>query len=558
MSTNFDSPSKKWCFMVYLAADIDLESAAMADLEQMKAAGSSAEVDLLAQINPGGSRPIRRYHLQKDTYLQEDLVTIYDANGVEIRLNNVNASQDLIQFVEWCAGQSKAEHYALILWGHGQGWKADNADPCFVPGAGNPRKTLDEQLKTLEKQRQLNPNTNVSVAASMPLSLPTTLLNGETGFLTNADLTDVLAQAKQKLGGRNIDILGFDACLMAMGEICCQVNESVNYLIACEDTVPDESWPYDTILKLLVANANRITAEELARLVVWKFIFDFGQKRKFVTQSICQLGADENASLNNFTSAVSRLVDALVNEINDPETRWATMLARSQVQSFYLRDYVDIYDYCRLLALNCKSASVTQACGDVMNALHNSNSNGNGKLSGLVVDHGTYGYPLKCSFGVSVYFPAAGNVPSCYRELEFCTKTRWHEFLEVFLLSPEGRPALFEGEQPEPESDWPNEISANEPSVPATEPAVAAVGEDNAAVETVTATFTPAGIALPSSNGSGGNGLKTTLGDVIKTSHGDPIKKPQLPFWMLPSAPKPHTTVSRGRPDPEAGNNKKP
>ena len=159
-----------------------------------------------------------------------------------------------------------------------------------------------------------------------------------------------------------------------------------------------------------------------------------------------------------------------------------------------------------------------------------------------------------------MFFPAAGDVPSCYPCLKFCQDTRWDEFLEVFLLSPEGRPALFEGEQPaspEPESDWPSEISANGmPVVPATQPGVAAVGEANAAVETVTATFTPAGIALPSSNGSGGNGLKTTLGDVIKTSHGDPIKKPQLPFWLLPSAPKPAETPTRGRPDPEAQGHK--
>ena len=61
MSTSNDTaPSqKKWCVMVYLAADIELESAAMDDLGQMKAAGSSSEVDVLAQLNPGGARAIR-------------------------------------------------------------------------------------------------------------------------------------------------------------------------------------------------------------------------------------------------------------------------------------------------------------------------------------------------------------------------------------------------------------------------------------------------------------------------------------------------------------------
>lgn len=533
MSTNLDK--KKWCVMVYFAADIDLEPAALADLDQMKAAGSSSEVDLLAQINPGGSRPIRRYQLQKDTYLQEDLVPNIDSTGGEHFLNNVNAREDLVDFVQWCADRSDAEHYALILWGHGQGWKADNPDPCFVPGAGNPRKSLAEQIGQL-------PSTNVQVMSRMPLSLPVTLLNGETGFLTNGDLSAALADAKKILGGRNIDILGMDACLMAMAEICCQVQESVDYLIACEDTVPDESWPYDSILKVLVANANRVSAEDFARVIVWKFIFDFGQKRKFVTQSICRLGQDNGASLKYFTTALERLVDTLLLELKDPETRWAAMVARSQVQSFYLRDYVDLFDYCRLLALNCKSAAVSKACEDVMNALHSANSNNNGSPGGLVIDHGTYGYPLKCSFGVSVYFPCTGQVPSCYAELEFCKQTRWHEFLDLFLHSPDGRTALFEGTPPsvkETESEWPNVIPDVQPEVaPTAQPAVAA-----ATVGTGIATLTATGVAVMENDNHIGNGLKTSLGDVIKTSLGDPIKTPQLPVWMLPSAPKVNATV---------------
>ena len=553
MSTNFDSTAnkKKWCVMVYFAADIDLESAAIADLQQMKTAGSSDQVDLLAQINPGGVRAIRRYHLQKDTYLQEDLIPNLRPDGSEFLLNNVNARDDLTGFVRWCASRSDAEHYALILWGHGQGWKADNPDPCFVPGAGNPRKTIKESSEMLRTM-------NLPIMTDMPLSLPTTLLNGETGFLTNDDLRAALAEAKN-IVGKNIDVLGFDACLMAMAETCCQVDESVDYLIACEDTVPDESWPYDSILKVLVANPDLMSPEDFARVVVWKFIFDFGEKRKFVTQSICQLGNDKQVALTKFTCALQCFVVTMLMELKDPETRWAAMVARSQVQSFFLKDYVDLFDYCRLLSLNCKSAAVIKACNEVMNALHTSNSNGNNNGSstrGLVIDNGTYGYPLKSSFGVSVYFPCTGQVPVCYPKLEFCQKTRWHEFLAAFLLSPAGRPALFEAE-------WPDVIGDNQPAPPAIQPVI--VKEVNTTA-TVNAGIAITGTGVVLSNGDAslgdGNGLKTTLGDVIKTtygdviktSHGDPIKTPQLPTWLLPSAPKLKASVvppEKGPTDPD-------
>src|SRR5689334_9139708 len=257
MSTSFNSTTarKEWCVMVYFAADIDLESAAMADLREMKAAGSSSQVDLLAQLNSGGSRAIRRYHLQRDTYLQEDVVPEFDKKGQEQFLFNVNARNDLVQFIEWGVKRSPAKHYALVLWGHGQGWMADDPNPCAVPGAGNPPRPLRE---TLEKLSAKDPAAkDVGNSLGFSLYMPTHLLNGENGFLTNTDLKEVLGQTKQLLGGRNLDLLGMDACLMAMSKICCQVDDSVDYLVASEDVVPNESWPYNSILKLLVANADQ-------------------------------------------------------------------------------------------------------------------------------------------------------------------------------------------------------------------------------------------------------------------------------------------------------------
>src|ERR1051326_556363 len=214
MSTNPDSttPKKKWCVMVYFAADVDLESAAKADLKEMKAAGSSSQVDLLAQLNSGGPTAIRRYHLQKDTYLQEDLVPAIDANGDEQVLFNTDARQDLLEFVEWCAQRSPAEHYALILWGHGQGWRADNPNPCYVPTSRNPTRPSPESLAKLIANNLKSNAARAAVRASMPdpsitLELPLHTKSGEIDFLTNADVKEVLALIKKTLGGRNLAIL---------------------------------------------------------------------------------------------------------------------------------------------------------------------------------------------------------------------------------------------------------------------------------------------------------------------------------------------------------------
>ena len=561
MSTNLDSATarKEWCVMVYFAADIDLESAAMADLKEMKAAGSSSQVDLLAQLNSGGSRAIRRYHLQKNTYLEEDVVADTDDQNRERLLFNVDAKQDLVGFIDWCVKRSPAEHYALVLWGHGQGWKADDPNPCAVPGGG---KLPEPTREMLEKLTAANPNASEFAAASptvralapvpsISLNLPIHLLDGGISFLTNADLKDVLAQAKQSIG-KNLDVLGMDACLMAMAEICCQVDASVDYLVASQDVVPDESWPYNTILKLLVANAEEATAEDLARVIVWKFVYSFGQKKKFVTQSICQLGRNNEAVTADFTSAVARLVDALRSEMTDPETRWATLIARAQAQSFYMRDFVDLYDFCALLAINCPSKWVSKAAEDVMKAIGGDHSNDNGAGRRLVIDYGTYGVSLKRAFGVSVFFPCVAPIPPCYQELEFCKRTKWNEFLTQFVQSPAGRvavldPALNGNAQPSKPQPGPIEVVP----VPTTaQPAIGTEVNANAMVATATVAA-PAEASMPATNGNkeaplDGGGIKTTYGDRIKTTYGDivktvynePIKTPQLPSWGRPTTPK--------------------
>ncbi len=53
----------------------------------------------------------------------------------------------------------------------------------------------------------------------------------------------------QKNGGhRNLDILGMDACYMAMGEVAYQVRESVDILIGAEGLEAEFGWPYRRIL----------------------------------------------------------------------------------------------------------------------------------------------------------------------------------------------------------------------------------------------------------------------------------------------------------------------
>jgi hypothetical protein len=96
-------------------------------------------------------------------------------------------------------------------------------------------------------------------------------------------------------------------------------------------------------------------------------------------------------------------------------------------QSYYIRDYIDLYHFCGLLQGFCKQlpASVEQdevrnACDAVLRAIDKN----------FVLKAGYNSDQLKNSYGISIYFP---SISPCYVSLDFAKTTRWHEFLHDYV-----------------------------------------------------------------------------------------------------------------------------
>ena len=85
-------------------------------------------------------------------------------------------------------------------------------------------------------------------------------------FLDNAELRKALLQVKEILG-RRLDILGFDACLMAMIEVAYQSHDVANILVASERTEPSDGWWYTRAFRSLPAHPAT-TPHKLARDIV--------------------------------------------------------------------------------------------------------------------------------------------------------------------------------------------------------------------------------------------------------------------------------------------------
>jgi hypothetical protein len=410
-------PIYKWTVMVYFASD-DPGQYGIDGLNSLKAAGSTPEVAILAQVDPTGTGQTARYWLNRGSKLDDDIVARFSSI-------DTGSPDALIQFVVWAAEAAPAERYTLILWGHGDGWQnEDNAGRA----AG---RTVHRRFDAGELKKLLHLNGASNDKLDKFLENVVLLPNRTVVGSRSADLLDGQGLKKALTGvvkslGRKIDVLGVDSCLMAMAEVAYQVRDCVDYMIASEDATPISGWPFDAIFEELV-NYPHLGPLQLGQIAVRQYIIDFQERGLFVTQSVCDL-----ARIRNLSDAVAPLAAALIHSLQDAGLRTIIITARAMVQSFYVKDYVDLYDYCDILGtlINEPDHRLSRACRHVKHAITSGTGYAGGPDSFVRV-HGIYGYPLKDSHGASVYFPCS-DFSAQYLGLDFARDTGWGDFVKAF------------------------------------------------------------------------------------------------------------------------------
>jgi hypothetical protein len=421
----------EWTVMIYFAVD-DPGQPGMEVIRKFKLVGSSPKVTFLAHVDPEGLNRPKSYYLQKDTKLDEDMR--YSPNGAPRDPAAFRA------FLKWGFVHHPAKNYMLVIWGHGNGWqghditgriagsnshhiKSGASHPQVTPGQTRPEDLLD--CKTLAKTLR--------------------------GVL---NLPEVVANNPKK----KIDILGVDSCLMAMAEVGYQLRESVSYLIACEEVEPIASWPYDYIFMDLVQYYAKLGPRDLVQLIVRKYIISYKHNLTYVTQSVLDLGRTPA-----FRTAVKGVAKALEEALLDPDLKYAVMKSRALVQHYFIEYYVDLYDFCHVLRNECKepgapraeqgkqsrrgktrqasqrsdlTCRLVEACEAVMHTIQTGAYDYRRFNEGSFVPvHGLYGFPLRYSYGASIYFPCR-DLSDRYLGLDFAKECGWGSFLTSFAGPP--------------------------------------------------------------------------------------------------------------------------
>jgi hypothetical protein len=368
----------EWTVLVYLDADNNLEREAVDDFLEMSSVGSSPEVNVIVQFDriPGyDSRyadwtGAKRYHVQQG-------MTPQPANALsDLGEANMGDPQTLTDFISWGMASFPAHRTAAIIWNHGDGWR---------------RASLHKEPRKAIAWDDTNGRDSLDIA----------------------ELGDVLATVTGN-GANPIDLLAFDACLMAMVEIDAQISPYVRVRTASEETEPGTGYPFDAILSDLRAHPLW-DAADLGKSIVARYYEAYEGE----THSAVDLGG----GYTTLVTAIDQLAGALI--ANQGTLLTAIGDARREAQQFQLH-YVDLYDLALRLSQAVQVPAVQQAAQAVMDAAD---------AIVLAEQHGSY-WPG--ANGITIYFPARPTAwDSAYdgesNYLGFTASTRWDDFLVSYL-----------------------------------------------------------------------------------------------------------------------------
>lgn len=372
-----------WTLLIYMAADNNLEPYAIQDLNELEIVGSSDEVSVVVQIDRspgydttnGDWTTTRRYYVTRDT----DVVNIKSQLIEDLGEQDMANTQTLADFVNWGMQSYPADQYLLVLWNHGRGWRT---------------RTLAEGTREVKA-------IHIDDTSGTEMSLE----HLRTAFLQFP----------------KVDVVLFDACLMAMLEVAYSLRGELDYMVASEENIDVQGQQYNRLLAKLSANPYMSPAL-LATSIVDEYIDHYSA----VSGGTYTLSALNMASLDQLVSATDQFAGALL--ANMPAIRDEVRTAQAAAQRFdndahTYRYYKDLHHFAKLINENenIQGATVKSSAADVMSAVANA-----------VTYQRSYGSLVKNANGVSIYLPDPGTVLSQYYTLDFARDTRWDEFISAY------------------------------------------------------------------------------------------------------------------------------
>ena len=285
--------SDTYTLMLYMCAS-DLESEcgfATEDLNEIMYGYTAGNLNVIVQT--GGTAEWQNTVVADDRYqryqvTEDGLELVDDSLGMQ----NMADSATLTDFIQYCSSNYAADHYGLVLWDHGGG---------VVGGYGYDENFGGDSMSLTEMSRALG---DASV---------------------------------------HLDMLGFDACLMANFETCLMAAPYADYLIASEEPEPGCGWYYTDWIGKLSENCG-IPPKRYGRQIIDDYITESGWDSPSMYSTLGMF--DLQQVTQKLLPALSQFSDDAVQQLSAGEYRRISQ-SRSNTRAVYQSelDHIDLLDY---------------------------------------------------------------------------------------------------------------------------------------------------------------------------------------------------------------------
>jgi|GEM_PF-4969190 len=411
-----DIVRKSWTFMLYFSGDNNLEHVLRQAKERLEALPANQAVNLVVLIDGYAHQDTFRYLIQPGgVYSNETKWHL-----IELDMGSAKTLQD---FVSWSMDTYPADNYYLAIANHGGGTYGVSSD-------------------------------DTSHSLISPVALGNALRTATYD------------------GVRKIDVLHFDACLMAMMEVFYEVSQYTDYVVASENlgwgvfafdsyqnisgTNDIAPYEYSTVVQSITIST---TPQELASLITETYYNHPALSR--LPRTISSVNSSSTQAMN---TAVNNLAEALIVGLDQPAIKDAVSLARINVQKLDSENYgsldinerfVDLYDFADQLSIGITDTTIRNAAQAVKSAILQwivSEYHASGRMT---YNQETNYVELEKVHGASIFFPPRPNNYDYAKYVGnnlflFTANNKWDEFLQKYM----GVMALPPDNSPPPSLPW--------------------------------------------------------------------------------------------------------
>lgn len=373
-----------WTVLHYSMADTNLEPFMVADVNELGEVGSNENLHIREFMDRSaeyGEDPL----LDQGDWVGGRVLDLGEPGTTEVveDLGDVNSADPavLASFITEGIEANRAGHYALIISDHGASWPGIGPDEGTAP-------TYD--------------------------------------VLDLAEITEAISTGLEDAGVDKLDLLGFDACLMANYEVASAVAPLADRLVASQELEPGHGWDYRSLQ--LLADDPDATADELGSALIDGFE---SQAVESGTQDQITLSMVDLTKMESLDEAMDEFAGTMTDESGEV----AAVVGQSEASTLGFGKNPDETQDMHLRDLGLLAAAIGEGAPEVAELADEVVA----ALDEAVLDT-VEGVATAGATGLSIYIPPVPQLANpAY--VDVSSSEDWADFLDAYYTAGEEIPA---------------------------------------------------------------------------------------------------------------------